>query len=195
MEIFKKKFPEGQFTVFNAPPNFDFKKINQVHGTNIVSSGDVQADGLISSSKDNLAIITADCMPILLIGAQGDAFIHAGWRGLQSGILKKDILKSIGVNKAFIGPHINNCCFEVTSEFLNYFPRSYFKEKNGKYYFSLKDVAMLHLKNYFGNIEISYAKECTHCDLKFHSYRRNRTIKRNWNIWIPLTPDTLIGKK
>ncbi|TDJ05357.1 MAG: laccase domain-containing protein, partial [Deltaproteobacteria bacterium] len=180
------------FKVFNAPPHFNLKKIEQVHGTKIVQAdkGFDEADGLIGV-KDNLAILTADCMPILLLGNKGQALVHAGWRGLKNGILKEDCLQNLTVSEIFIGPHIKSCCYEITVEFLDNFPRQFFMKRKEKYFFSLREVAMLQLRQVFGDIKIWGSEKCTHCDHSFHSYRRDQTVKRNWNVWIPNIVDTL----
>ena len=192
VEIYRKQFPEGQFVVFNDPPSFRPHLVKQIHSNKIVPArGDlVEADGLIGE-QETLAIITADCLPILLLGQKRFGLVHAGWRGLKDGILKNTDLKKLEINRAFIGPHINNCCYEVTSEFLDNFPNIFFIKREDKYFFSLRDVAILHLKKTFGDIEIDVASECTHCNSHFHSYRRDQTAKRNWNIWIPNIVDTL----
>ncbi|MBI3535894.1 MAG: polyphenol oxidase family protein, partial [Deltaproteobacteria bacterium] len=81
-------------------------KWKQTHSTDITvvhkpnqSCGEV--DGLYTSQKATpLAIITADCVPILLANKVGDkvAALHAGWRGTKSKIVFKflELLKQQG---------------------------------------------------------------------------------------------------
>ena len=87
MEIFNKKFREGNFIIYDEAPNFDVKKVKQIHSTKIVSIDEEngEADGLVLNKfeKENLAILTADCMPVLLLGKNGSTLLHAGWRGLS----------------------------------------------------------------------------------------------------------------
>jgi hypothetical protein len=65
-----------------------------------------------------LAVITADCVPVLLADTaqRRIAALHAGWRGLTSGILQKGVA-AIGSAPesllAFVGPAIGPCCYEV----------------------------------------------------------------------------------
>ena len=54
------------------------------------------ADAIVSQSADEVcAIMTADCLPVLFCNRQGTvvAAAHAGWRGLQSGVLEATIQK------------------------------------------------------------------------------------------------------
>jgi YfiH family protein len=190
VELYKKRFVRGEFKVFSEPPKLKLKKVKQIHSIKIVSKNDLLADGIIGEGE-NLAILTADCMPVLFLGESSSALVHAGWRGLKDGILKNEKLKKLKITRIFLGPHIHQCCYEVTEEFLENFPPSFFKEKNDKYFFSMRDVAMLHLKEAFGNIKIDEADECTHCNHLFHSYRRDKTVQRNWNVWLPNVVDTI----
>lgn len=66
-----------------------------------------------------LSIVTADCVPIVLEGCRELATIHAGWRGLSAGIIEQT-LAEIGEApqdlRAWIGPAIGACCYEVESD-------------------------------------------------------------------------------
>jgi len=68
-----------------------------------------------------LAIVTADCVPVLLAGPPGDgriAAVHAGWRGIASGVIPAT-LRGLGHPAgwtAWIGPAIGPCCYEVGPE-------------------------------------------------------------------------------
>lgn len=65
-----------------------------------------------------LSVITADCVPILLAEEGGDriAAVHAGWRGIVSGVVPRTI-EALGAARgsleAWIGPSIGVCCYEV----------------------------------------------------------------------------------
>jgi YfiH family protein len=73
------------------------------------------------SAKRICAILTADCMPILLAADTGDLVVavHAGWRGLAAGILAATV-RSVGVAPqtliAWIGPCIGPEHFEVGTD-------------------------------------------------------------------------------
>ena len=66
-------------------------------------------------------VLTADCLPIALIGDHAVAMLHAGWRGLAGGILEEGVaaLRELGDDgplAAAIGPGAGGCCYEVGPE-------------------------------------------------------------------------------
>lgn len=104
-------------------PEYDFRYLKQVHGDDIVSSepGQPVADGHWTTEKNvALVIQTADCMPVL-IGHHGFAIaVHAGWRGVENGILRRAAELSRDrrrpLEKILIGPHILAREFEVGAD-------------------------------------------------------------------------------
>jgi YfiH family protein len=84
------------------------------------------ADGLITKTSGLLlAILTADCLPIILVDARHQAVgvFHAGWRGTIQRIVEKGVGEMRRYFdsrpqdlKAAIGPGIHGCCYEVGSE-------------------------------------------------------------------------------
>lgn len=102
--------------------------LTQVHGTDIVDldttcdatkdmispesfvNGEpsVVADGALSRRSGNIcAVLTADCLPVLMCDKHGTqvAAIHAGWQGMARGIL------SCAVNSFTCAPHDILCYF------------------------------------------------------------------------------------
>ena len=70
--------------------------LDQVHGAEVVYARNnpslPSADGAYTDIVNQpCAILTADCMPLLLCNQQGTqvAAVHAGWRGLCGGIISK----------------------------------------------------------------------------------------------------------
>lgn len=191
MEIqFRESLNRGRFETWSVKPDMDFLSVKQVHGTDIVAPENLpaDADGLFVSWKDfnrPLAIKTADCMPIVIEGETGVVFLHAGWKGLAHGILKKPEIKKIHPQRVLIGPSIHDCCFEVSPDFKENFPGSpYFREENGKLYFDLQKEAKHQLREIFPNLLIEVAPSCTSCKMNFHSWRRDKNQERNWNLYI-----------
>ncbi len=180
----------GRFETWTSRPEMVVKEAKQVHGIDIVSTETLpcEADGLIVSWEkfdQPLAIKTADCLPIVIEGEKGVIFLHAGWRGLAEGILKRPEISLINPLRVFIGPSIHECCFEVSRDFKDNFPDSpFFKQKGEKYFFNLQEEAKRQLREDFPSLLIQYAPICTSCNKSFHSYRRDKTSHRNWNLYI-----------
>ncbi|WP_419418531.1 peptidoglycan editing factor PgeF [Legionella sp. D16C41] len=161
--------------------------IEQTHSTNCIVIEDTaerNADAAITRSPDRvLAILTADCLPILLCNRQGTevAAIHAGWRGLVNGIIEKTSLQ-IKSNKAdllaWIGPSICGSCYEVGDDvyeqYKNNYPFStnFFKSHQQKWLANMPELAEQILRE-IGVSEVYQSNLCTY-EHKNHlySYRR-----------------------
>lgn len=70
--------------------------LRQVHGSTVVQvsyAGEhagAEADGAVTSTANSpLAVVTADCAPVALIGSKGFAVVHAGWRGVVAGVIDR----------------------------------------------------------------------------------------------------------
>jgi YfiH family protein len=92
----------------------------QVHGDRVIAAGcdpSEEADALVATKGDAVAVRTADCVPILLANSKTGsvAAVHAGWRGVVNGIIGKAIAE-VQPDLAAVGPHIGPCCFEVGAD-------------------------------------------------------------------------------
>lgn len=165
------------------PPEHDgffVAKLNQKH-TNVVIQAseniDQPADGVFATSDNYLLIIrTADCYPVALYDGETAALLHLGWRSAFSGILDNFYHRVSDFNyskaKAFIGPGIGSCCFEVSSEVALLFPDKYRKYKNKTNFINLRGFILDELKGY-GIKYILDAGACTACNPElYYSYRR-----------------------
>jgi len=96
----------------------------QVHSAEVLraAAGECGEGDALWTGEGGLAlsIATADCVPVLLAGPQGLAAVHAGWRGLASGVIPRTvetIARELGADparwSAWIGPSIGACCYEV----------------------------------------------------------------------------------
>ena len=105
----------------------DIQWLEQVHGNEVVTITRVDeqaivADASITRQKNiALAIMTADCLPILLSHEAGTeiAAIHGGWRPLAGNIVAKTIAKMHSKPSeivAWLGPCIGKNSFEVGEE-------------------------------------------------------------------------------
>jgi polyphenol oxidase len=104
----------------------------QVHGVEVVDLDAERHQGIqgLPPSADAVftrrtgrvcAILTADCLPLLLASDSGDlvAAAHAGWRGLAGGVIEATV-RALGVAPtrlmAWLGPAIGPQHFEVGPE-------------------------------------------------------------------------------
>jgi YfiH family protein len=188
--VFDKKLPIGRFCIYQSRPNLAFIKVKQTH-SDIVheenNCNEIEGDGMVGISKMPMAILTADCLPVVLIGEGGHAFVHAGWRGLQNKILTDLKIAALRPYYAFVGPHISARHYEVSPDFKENFPAypEAFSERDGKIFFDMNIVVTKQLSEVFPGIEVDISPLCTFEGPSFFSYRRNKTTERNWNIYIP----------
>lgn len=109
-----------------------FAFMDQVHSADVVTvdgppdpSDTATCDALVSpGSKQPLAVMVADCVPVVLAGLTGSGAIsavaHAGRRGLLDGILSNTVarMESLGATRleAWIGPSICGSCYEIPEQ-------------------------------------------------------------------------------
>ncbi|MGX9459979.1 peptidoglycan editing factor PgeF [Shewanella sp. A14] len=177
--------------------------LEQVHGIKVVDARElstsittVVADGCYSDQFGHVcAVMTADCLPILLCDQQGTqiAAVHAGWRGLCDGIIEQALARfncSMSMLNAYLGPAIGPLTFEVGSEVRDAFisknsqAATYFTCHNTKYLADLVGLAKLRL-SIAGVHKIYSADVCTFSDLDYYSYRRDQKTGRMASlIWL-----------
>lgn len=189
-------------------PFSDIAWLQQTHSTTIVHiqraeafSKPVNADASFTTlSEVTCAVMTADCLPILLCDAHGRwvAAIHAGWRGLAAGIIEKALSaidskvnqgKTRGFTKdstlAWIGPAIGRQAFEVGEEVKLAFTANNpsaikafqaIQGEPGKYRCDLAAIAKDKMVN-AGVEQIFGGDFCTYQDeTRFFSHRRDAKI-------------------
>ena len=86
----------------------------------------IEADGVLTRHHHPIAVITADCLPILFASNNGDwvAAVHGGWKGLQRGIIASAVQRfaaegvAVDQLQVAIGPSIKPCCYEVSAAFI-----------------------------------------------------------------------------
>jgi copper oxidase (laccase) domain-containing protein len=188
---FEAPLLRGRFMVVNERPPFETLKLKQIHSDIVVDEAeyveDISGDAIIGQNQIPKTILTADCVPIVLLSKDRHCIVHAGWRGLAQPILNNKKILEMNPLFAFIGPHIRKTSYEVTSEFLGNFPDHLhaFSTLNELIFFDMSLVVKDQLKKSFPHITIEDCELCTFKETKFHSYRRDQTNKRNWNIYIP----------
>lgn len=148
-----------------------------------------EADGLITDDK-NLSLVAfyADCVPVLLADKETKTIgaVHSGWRGTQSNIVSKAVLKMVesGCKTeniiGAVGPCIGLCHFEVQKNvydaFIPIYGEEYGKIENDKYFVDLGKIVSRQLELAGLKKEnIAFLNKCTYCNEEFYSYRRQGT--------------------
>jgi YfiH family protein len=170
--------------------------LNQIHGTNIVQlpytgADTPHADGCVSRSAGQVcAVMTADCLPILLCDNFGTvvAAAHAGWRGLAAGVIENTV-NSMAVAPdelmAWLGPAIGPDAFEVGPEVVETFveqqseARHAFRQTSQHHWLAdIYKLARLRLQK-IGIHQVSGGEFCTYTDSeRFYSFRRDKVTGR-----------------
>ena len=97
--------------------------MNQVHGNDVLVIDQVldhepTCDALITTTAGiSLAVMVADCIPLLLISQKAVAAVHVGRAGLINDVAVKALeqMRNLGANQihAILGPSICGKCYEV----------------------------------------------------------------------------------
>ena len=154
--------------------------LEQYHGDQILSFEEPpakapRADGSFTQQFDlPLAILTADCLPVVFWSQEGLAVVHAGWRGLANGILGHALERFSEPVSAWLGPAIGACHYEVDEVVAAHFPASPAlrptPNKTGHYQFALNQEAARQLQA-GGVHQVIDCAICTGCDDRFYSHR------------------------
>ena len=176
--------------------------MHQMHSNKIIyidknfkfSKKKIKADAVITNQKKiPIAVLTADCVPILLYDKKKDmiAAIHAGWKGAYKDIIKKVIkfMLTKGCKEknilAAIGPCIQVKSYNVKKDFLKRFLK---KNKENKSFFkNIKNTIHFDLPNFIKSqlkssriIKIEVIKIDTFDGKNnFFSARRSLKLKHN----------------
>jgi len=122
-------------------------------------------------------VLTADCLPVALAGEGAVAMLHAGWRGLQAGVIAEGVaalreLGALGSLAAAIGPGAGPCCYEVGDEVRAAFADDGDGVRRGRNV-DLKAIARRQLEH-AGVGEVHDVGLCTICSPSlFYSHRRD----------------------
>lgn len=133
--------PDGNGYVPGGDPLEHPVCAKQVHGTRVIAvptelppegesaetEGPAVEGDALAAGAGNIAvgIYTADCLPLLLADPRTGsvAAVHAGWRGLVSGIVPATLAHLAKMHgsrmaelQAAIFPHIGPCCFEIGAD-------------------------------------------------------------------------------
>ncbi|NBB97929.1 MAG: peptidoglycan editing factor PgeF [Alphaproteobacteria bacterium] len=169
--------------------------VHQVHSADVVTvnapmadADRPRADAVVSATPGlALAILTADCQPVLFADPQARVIgaAHAGWRGALDGVLEETVaaMVALGAKRAditaVIGPCISQRNYEVGQDFLERFldedpdhTRFFANGARGKYQFDLPGFGLAQLRA--AGVDAHWTGHCTYADpAAFYSYRRS----------------------
>lgn len=180
--------------------------LRQVHGVRAVAAEGwrpgVEADACHAASPGLIcAVLTADCLPVLLADtrARAVAVAHAGWRGLAAGVVERsvDALREQAGRDAeviaWLGPAIGPRAFEVGDDVVHAFcdqdraaAAAFVRgPREGKWLADLYRLARIRLAR-VGVSRVSGGEHCTvHERERFYSHRRDRVSGRMASlIWL-----------
>lgn len=170
--------------------------LNQVHGCDVLRLDgqtippERTADGAVTGRPGCvLAVLTADCLPVLFSCADGQriGIAHAGWRGLAAGVLEatfaaldtppEEVLAWIGPGigpAAYeVGVEVRDACLATSSDAADCFAPG----RPGRWQFDLAGLARRRLEA-LGLAGVHGGQWCTYADpARFYSHRRDGTDK------------------
>jgi YfiH family protein len=168
----------------------DAQFMNQVHGDSVlvIDSVDAQTptcDGLITTKPNlQLAVMVADCIPLLLVSKEAVGAIHVGRAGLVNRIALKaiQVMRTAGAIDihAILGPSICGSCYEVPfemqQEVMQEHPRAFATTRKGTPALDLPKALIADLVS----VGVSYEAStiCTFEDELYFSHRRQNPTGR-----------------
>ena len=180
-------------TLLGIPIQF----MNQVHGDAVATVGveiiaEPTADALVTQNPGiGLAVMVADCIPLLLASSETVAAVHVGRRGLMNevGLAAINEMRS-GDNSeitAVVGPSICGECYEVSQDIYDEvskrFPLAASKTRDGGFSLDLSRALIDQLRG----LEVRVVDEgrCTVEESNLYSYRRDGVTGRQVGVvWL-----------
>jgi YfiH family protein len=186
-----------------------FQYMNQVHGNEVVGIGAAAAPGngtgaatadapaadaptadAMVSLGEPLAVMVADCVPIVLVGNRGGgetpvlAVVHAGRPGVASGVVPAAVarMRELGAAglSAWIGPSVCGGCYEVPGDMRDdvaaRVPAAWCTTSRGTPGLDLPAAVRSQLQD--AGVRVEYSGNCTLEDEQLFSYRRDRNTGR-----------------
>lgn len=183
--------------------------VSQVHGKHIhdvdattLNMAPLSADAMVSQqSSRGLAIMTADCVPIVLYQPTSGkiAAIHAGWQGLACGVIQETVNRftDSGPIQAWIGVCISQGNYEVNTDvrdkllagcianqtlskkhiddFVSLFSISSYDDKIK---LDLPKLAAMQLDAAGATVVNNLPVDCSYADTHYYSYRRQTHMQQ-----------------
>jgi YfiH family protein len=171
--------------------------MNQVHG-NVVATVGVEiiaeptADALVTQSVGiGMAVMVADCIPLLLASSQTVAAVHVGRKGLMNDVALAAIheMRSHDISEitAVVGPSICGECYEVSQDIYDdvskTFPLAASKTRDGGFALDLSRALIDQLQSL--GVRVVDEGRCTVEESNLYSYRRDGVTGRQVGVvWL-----------
>ena len=164
--------------------------MNQVHGDVVQvihehSDLSPTCDALVTTVPGiTLAVMTADCIPLLLSSDAVVGAVHVGRRGLVNGVARKTVqaMRDLGAKAitAHIGPAVCGTCYEVDENTFNEvvakYPLSASKTVQATHALDLTHALVADLEHL--SISSTVDSRCTMEDPNLFSYRKSQHTGR-----------------
>lgn len=180
--VWENRIRVGKAAGFDAD---DLALAKQVHGADVAETTEGgmvgEADVLVTElgarvGRPVIGILTADCAPVVLEGTSRLGIAHAGWRGVVGGAVEAAVRAVGDVERAWIGPSIHACCYEVGPEVVDAFRSKELAIADGNRVDPARAAAVLLRRS--GVEDVMVSDVCTSCDERYFSYRRDGVTGR-----------------
>jgi len=185
--------------------------LEQVHSDKVIQltqqnhNQNFKADATYTTEKNIICcVMTADCLPVLFCNKQATwvAAVHAGWKGIANGILKKLVQKYVSEFdgqmediRVWIGPAISAKAYQVGQDVKNAFieqdailEKAFTSQQADHFLLDSSYAAQLQLNELGVKVEqITTEDFCTYKDKeRFFSYRRDgaNTGRMATMVWL-----------
>jgi YfiH family protein len=184
-------------TLLEVELGFPIQFMDQVHGSVVASIGSEivatpTADALLTQAKGiGLAVMVADCIPLLLSNSKSVAAVHVGRKGLMNEVAMGAIqaMRAIDPSEitAIVGPSICGRCYEVSQDVFDEvsgkFPLSASQTRDGGIALDLSRALIAQLQA--SGVQVLDDGRCTVENKNLYSYRRDGVTGRQVGvIWL-----------
>lgn len=153
------------------------------------------ADAAVTSTPGcAVAVRTADCAPLVLVGQQAVGVVHAGWQGLMAGVVARAVAELRALHPGPIAAHLGPCvrpgCYEFRDPELRqvldrFGPGVRSSTTWGAPALDLPAVVGASLRE-VGVDDLTDLAPCTACDRRWFSHRARGDVARFATVaWIP----------
>ena len=172
-----------------------------MHGSTVVvvdapgQHAGAAADAAVTATPGcTLAVRTADCAPVILVGRRSVGLVHAGWRGLLDGVVSAAAAAMAALDDppaaAHLGPCIRAGCYEFAGP-----ERAVLAERFGPAVLATTvwgtpavdlPAAVAAAVAEVGVPALADTAGCTACDHRWYSHRGHGDVERFATVaWIP----------